>query len=219
MPFSKSESGIFYKAKIMKIICIGRNYINHAKELNNPVPSKPVFFMKPETAVLRKNLPFFYPDFTNDLHHEVELVVRISKVGKHIQEQFAHKHYEEIGLGIDFTARDLQMEQKKKGLPWEIAKAFDSSAPIGDFIHISELGDLNQIKLSLKKNEQIVQEGSSADMIFSIDKIIAYVSQFVSLKTGDLIFTGTPEGVGPVQIGDRLTGYLNDQEMFSFEVK
>lgn len=203
----------------MKIICIGRNYINHAKELNNPVPSKPVFFLKPETAILRKNLPFFYPDFTNDLHHEVEIVVKISKIGKHIQEQFAYKHYEEIGLGIDFTARDLQAEQKKKGLPWEISKAFDSSAPIGDFISKSELGDLHQLKLSLKKNDEIVQQGNSADMIFSIDRIIAYVSQFVSLKIGDMIFTGTPEGVGPVQIGDRLTGYLNDQEMFSFEVK
>lgn len=203
----------------MKIICIGRNYINHAKELNNPVPSKPVFFLKPDTAILRKNLPFFYPDFTKDLHHEVEIVVKISKIGKHIQEKFAHKHYEEIGLGIDFTARDLQAEQKKKGLPWEISKAFDSSAPIGDFIPKSELGDLNQLKLSLKKNDEIVQRGNSADMIFSIDRIIAYVSQFVSLKIGDMIFTGTPEGVGPVQIGDRLTGYLNDQEMFSFEVK
>lgn len=203
----------------MKIICIGRNYIEHAKELNNPVPSKPVFFMKPDTAVLRKNLPFFYPEFTNDLHHEVEIVVRISKIGKYIQEEFAHKHYEEIGLGIDFTARDLQAEQKKKGLPWEIAKAFDSSAPIGDFIPKSELGDLNQLSLSLKKNGETVQSGSSADMIFTIDKIIAYVSQFVSLKIGDLIFTGTPEGVGPVKIGDRLTGFLNDKEMFSFEVK
>jgi len=203
----------------MKIICIGRNYIDHAKELNNPVPAQPVFFLKPETAVLRKNLPFFYPDFTSDLHYEVELVVKISKIGKHIQEKFAYKHYEEIGLGIDFTARDLQMEQKKKGLPWEVAKAFDSSAPIGDFIPIAEIGDLNNIHLSLKKNDEIVQEGSSGDMIFSIDQIIAYVSQFVSLKIGDLIFTGTPAGVGPVMIGDRLTGYMNEREMFSFEVK
>lgn len=203
----------------MKIICIGRNYVNHAKELNNPVPAQPVFFLKPDTAVLRKGLPFFYPDFTKDLHHEVELVVKISKVGKHIQEQFAYKHYEEIGLGIDFTARDLQAEQKKKGLPWEIAKAFDSSAPIGDFIPISDLGDINKLDISLKKNHEMVQSGNTADMIFSIDKIIAYVSQFVSLKIGDLIFTGTPEGVGPVQIGDRLTGFLDDREMFSFEVK
>lgn len=203
----------------MKIICIGRNYINHAKELNNPVPQKPVFFIKPETALLKKNQPFFYPDFTKDLHHEVELVVRINKIGKHIQEQFAHKHYEEIGLGIDFTARDLQAEQKQKGLPWEIAKAFDHSAPIGDFIHKSELGDVQNLNISLKKNEEVVQSGSSSDMIFTIDKIIAYVSQFVSLKIGDLIFTGTPEGVGPVQIGDRLTGFIGEREMFSFEIK
>lgn len=203
----------------MKIICIGRNYINHAKELNNPVPEKPVFFIKPETALLKKNQPFFYPEFTKDLHHEVELVVRINKIGKHIQEKFAYKHYDEIGLGIDFTARDLQTQQKKKGLPWEIAKAFDHSAPVGSFIPKSELGDLQNLNISLKKNEELVQIGSTADMIFSIDKIIAYVSQFVSLKIGDLIFTGTPEGVGPVQIGDRLTGFLGEREMFSFEVK
>ncbi len=203
----------------MKIICIGRNYINHAKELNNPVPEKPVFFIKPETAILKKNQPFFYPEFTKDLHYEVELVVRIHKIGKHIQEKFAHKHYEEIGLGIDFTARDLQAEQKKKGLPWEIAKAFDHSAPIGDFIPKSELDDIQNLNISLKKNGELVQQGSSANMIFTIDKIIAYVSQFVSLKIGDLIFTGTPEGVGPVQIGDRLTGFLGEREMFSFDIK
>jgi 2-keto-4-pentenoate hydratase/2-oxohepta-3-ene-1,7-dioic acid hydratase in catechol pathway len=203
----------------MKIICIGRNYINHAKELNNPVPEKPVFFMKPETAILRKNHDFFYPEFTKDLHHEVELVVRISKVGMHIQEKFAHNYYEEVGLGIDFTARDLQAEQKKKGLPWEIAKAFDHSAPLGDFIPKAELGDLYNLQLKLKKNEEIVQNGNTSDMIFSIEKIIAYVSQFVSLKMGDLIFTGTPAGVGSVKIGDQLTGYINDREMFSFEIK
>ena len=203
----------------MKIICIGRNYIDHAKELNNPVPQKPVFFMKPQTALLRKNQAFFYPSFSKDIHHEVELVVKINKIGLHIQEKFAHTYYEEIGLGIDFTARDLQAEQKKKGLPWEIAKAFDNSAPIGDFIHKDELGDLNKLQISLKKNGKVVQDGSTADMIFSIDNIIAYVSQFVSLKMGDLIFTGTPAGVGPVQIGDQLTGYINDREMFSFGVK
>jgi len=218
MPFSILRMA-FFNQRNMKIICIGRNYINHAKELNNPVPDKPVFFIKPETSLLKKNQPFFYPEFTKDLHHEVELVVKISKIGKHIQEKFAHKHYDEIGLGIDFTARDLQAQQKKKGLPWEIAKAFDHSAPIGDFIPKAELGDIQNLNLSLKKNEQIVQSGSTADMIFTIDKIIAYVSQFVSLKIGDLIFTGTPEGVGPVQIGDRLTGFLGDREMFSFEVK
>lgn len=203
----------------MKIICIGRNYADHAKELHNPVPEKPVFFMKPETAILKKNEPFFYPEFSKDIHHEVELVVRINKIGKHIQEKFAHKYYDEIGLGIDFTARDLQNEQKKKGLPWEIAKAFDHSAPLGDFLLKSEWEDLNNLQLTLQKNGEIVQQGSTADMIFSIDKLIAYVSQFVSFKIGDLIFTGTPAGVGPVQIGDRLTGFINEREMFSFEIK
>ena len=203
----------------MKIICIGRNYIDHAKELNNPVPSEPVFFMKPETALLKNNRDFFYPGFSNDIHHEVELVVRINKIGVHIQEKFAHTYYDEIGLGIDFTARDLQAKQKKKGLPWEIAKAFDYSAPISKFISKTELGDLNHLQLSLKKNGSLVQNGSTADMIFSIDKIIAYVSQYVSFKIGDLIYTGTPAGVGPVKIGDQLTGYIDDREMFSFKIK
>jgi len=203
----------------MKIICIGRNYIDHAKELNNPVPSEPVFFMKPETALLKNNRDFFYPGFSNDIHHEVELVVRINKIGVHIQEKFAHTYYDEIGLGIDFTARDLQAKQKKKGLPWEIAKAFDYSAPISKFISKTELGDLNHLQLSLKKNGNLVQNGSTADMIFSIDKIIAYVSQYVSFKIGDLIYTGTPAGVGPVKIGDQLTGYIDDREMFSFKIK
>jgi len=209
----------FFIYQIMKIICIGRNYIDHAKELNNPVPSKPVFFMKPETALLKNNKAFFYPSFSSDIHHEVELVVRINKIGVHIQEKFAHTYYNEIGLGIDFTARDLQAEQKKKGLPWEIAKAFDYSAPISKFISKTELGDLNNLQLSLKKNDALVQNGSTADMIFSIDKIIAYVSQYVSFKIGDLIYTGTPAGVGPVKIGDQLTGYINDREMFSFKIK
>lgn len=203
----------------MKIICIGRNYIDHAKELNNPVPKKPVFFMKPQTAILRKNHDFFYPDFSNDIHYEVELVVKINRIGLHIQEQYAHKYYDEVGLGIDFTARDLQSEQKKKGLPWEIAKAFDNSAPIGDFIPKAQLGDLNKLQISLQKNGEIVQDGNTNDMIFSIDRIIAYVSQFVSFKMGDLIFTGTPAGVGPVKIGDQLTGFIGEREMFSFGVK
>ena len=203
----------------MKIICIGRNYIDHAKELNNPVPEKPVFFMKPETALLKNNKPFFYPGFSKDIHYEVELVVKITKIGVHIQEKYAHNYYDEIGLGIDFTARDLQAEQKKKGLPWEIAKAFDNSAPISKFISKSELGDLNNLQLSLRKNDTIVQNGSTADMIFSIDRIIAYVSQFVSFKIGDLIYTGTPAGVGPIQIGDQLTGFIDDREMFSFRIK
>ncbi len=203
----------------MKIICIGRNYAEHAKELKNTLPEKPVFFLKPETALLRRNRPFFYPDFSNDIHYEVELVVKISKVGLHIQEKFAHNYYDEIGLGIDFTARDLQTEQKKKGLPWEIAKAFDNSAPISPFISKKEFDDIQKLPFSLQINGKVVQDGTSADMIFSINKIISYVSQFVSLKIGDLIFTGTPAGVGPVKIGDQLTGFIKNKKMFSFEVK
>lgn len=203
----------------MKIICIGRNYIDHAKELNNPVPQKPVFFMKPETSLLLKNRPFFYPEFSEDIHHEVELVVRINKIGKHIQKEFAHTYYEEIGLGIDFTARDLQAAAKAKGLPWEIAKAFDHAAPLGKFIPKSQFADVQNIDFNLKINGEVRQQGNSKDMIFSIDAIIAYVSQFVSFKMGDLIYTGTPVGVGPVSIGDRLQGFMGEEEMFDFEVK
>lgn len=203
----------------MKIICIGRNYIDHAKELNNPVPQKPVFFMKPETSLLLKNRPFFYPEFSEDIHHEVELVVRINKIGKHIQKEFAHTYYEEIGLGIDFTARYLQAAAKAKGLPWEIAKAFDHAAPLGKFIPKSQFADVQNIDFNLKINGEVRQQGNSKDMIFSIDAIIAYVSQFVSFKMGDLIYTGTPVGVGPVSIGDRLQGFMGEEEMFDFEVK
>ncbi|OYT16248.1 MAG: 2-hydroxyhepta-2,4-diene-1,7-dioate isomerase [Bacteroidetes bacterium 4572_77] len=203
----------------MKIICIGRNYVDHAKELHNVVPEKPVFFLKPETALLKRNQPFFYPDFSKDIHYELELVVRINKIGLHIQEQFAHAYYQEVGLGIDFTARDLQNEQKKKGLPWEIAKAFDHSAPISSFVDKDELGDVQNQQLTLYKNDKIVQHGNTVDMIFSIDKIISYVSRFVSFKIGDLIFTGTPAGVGPVQIGDHLKGFLGEREMISFDIK
>lgn len=203
----------------MKIICIGRNYINHAKELNNPVPQKPVFFMKPETSLLQKNNPFFYPDFSENIHHELEVVVRISKVGKHIQKKFASNYYEEIGLGIDFTARDLQAAAKAKGLPWEIAKAFDHAAPIGKFMSKSEFSNIQDFNFTLKINDEIRQSGNTKDMIFSIDEIIAYVSQFVTLKIGDLIYTGTPAGVGPVSIGDRLQGFIDEREMFDFEVK
>lgn len=203
----------------MKIICIGRNYIDHAKELNNPVPKEPVFFMKPETSLLQKNNPFFYPEFSQDIHHEVEVVVRISKVGKHIQKEFAKNYYDEIGLGIDFTARDLQAAAKAKGLPWEIAKAFDYAAPLGKFLPKTSFKDLQNFDFSLKINSEIRQEGNSRDMIFDIDTIIAYISQFVSLKMGDLIYTGTPAGVGPVSIGDRLQGFIGQEEMFNFEVK
>jgi 2-keto-4-pentenoate hydratase/2-oxohepta-3-ene-1,7-dioic acid hydratase in catechol pathway len=203
----------------MKIICIGRNYIEHAKELNNAVPAEPVFFMKPDSALLLNNKPFFLPEFSNDVHHEVEVVVRINRLGKHIEEQFANRYYNEVGLGVDFTARDIQQKCKEKGLPWEIAKAFDQSAPLGNFIEVEKLPNKNSINFELYKNDELVQKGNTIDMIFSIDKIIAYVSQFVTLKIGDLIYTGTPPGVGPVKIGDKLTGKLENKIMFEFLVK
>lgn len=203
----------------MKIICIGRNYVDHAKELNNPVPKQPVFFMKPETALLQKNNPFFYPQFSEDIQYEVEVVVKINKVGKYIQKEFAKNYYEEIGLGIDFTARDLQASAKAKGLPWEIAKAFDHAAPIGTFLPKTNFTNVQDFEFSLEINNQIRQIGNTKEMIFSIDDIIVYISQFVSLKTGDLIFTGTPAGVGPVSIGDRLQGFIGKEEMFDFEIK
>ena len=203
----------------MKIICIGRNYSDHAKEMNAPTPTKPVFFLKPDVALLTKNAPFYYPDFTKDLHYECELVVRISRMGKNISEQFAHKYYDEIGLGIDFTARDLQQQCKEQGLPWEIAKSFEHSAPVSEhFIPKGEL-ELSNISFYLEKNGTVVQHGNSADMIFNIDRIIAYISQFFTLKTGDLIYTGTPAGVGPVAIGDQLKGYINGSLLFDFAVK
>ncbi len=203
----------------MKIICIGRNYIDHAKELNNPVPEKPVFFLKPDTALLQKHNPFFYPDFSKNIHYEVELVIKINRNGKHIEEKFAHKYYEEIGIGIDFTARDLQAEAKKKGLPWEIAKAFDQSAPVGKFLPIDRFKNVQDINFSLKINGEWRQQGNSKNMIFSIDRIIAYVSQFISLKTGDLIFTGTPEGVGPTKINDHFEAFIEDEKLLEFNVK
>lgn len=203
----------------MKIICIGRNYVEHAKELNNPVPEKPVFFMKPDTALLLKNNPFFYPEFTSDLHFETELVLKICKNGRHIEEKFANTYYDEIGIGIDFTARDIQAECKKKGLPWEIAKAFDQSAPMGKFLPVSEFKDLSNINFELKINGETKQKGNSLDMIFSFDKVIAYVSKFVTLRTGDYIFTGTPEGVGPTKIGDHFEAFIEGKKLLSFNVK
>lgn len=203
----------------MKIICIGRNYAEHAKELNNAIPTEPVFFMKPDTALLKDGEPFYYPEFTKDLHHEIEIVIKINKVGKHIAEQFAHKYYEEIGLGIDFTARDLQAKAKEKGLPWEKAKAFDGSAPIGKFINKSQLDNLGDIDFELKINGQSRQLGNTKDLLFSFDQIISYVSQFVTLKVGDLIYTGTPEGVGAVNIGDKLQGFVKGELFLEFEVK
>ena len=203
----------------MKIICIGRNYVEHAKELNNPLPEVPIFFLKPETALLQKNQPFFYPEFSEDIHYETEIVLKIKKVGKHIQEKFAHTYYDEIGIGIDLTARDLQSNCKKKGLPWEIAKGFDGSAPLGKFINKSEFENINDLRFSLNVNGETRQDGNTKDMIFSFDKIIAYVSQFLTLKIGDLIFTGTPEGVGPIKIGDHFEAFIEDKKMLEINIK
>ena len=203
----------------MKIICIGRNYVAHAQELNNPLPEEPVFFMKPDTSLIIRNRPFFYPDFSRDIHHETELVLKISKNGRHIEEKFAHTYYEEIGIGIDFTARDLQQKQKEKGLPWEISKAFDGAAPLGKFLPKEKFPDLSNIRFHLLKNGDKVQDGNSGLMIFSFDRIISYVSKFISLKMGDLIFTGTPAGVGPVQIGDVLEAFIQDEKLLKCAVK
>ena len=203
----------------MKIICIGRNYAMHALELNNPVPTEPVVFMKPDSAILQSNKPFFIPDFTNNVQHELEVVVKIKKVGKHIQKKFAHKYYDSITVGLDFTARDLQQQLKEKGLPWEKAKAFDGSAPVGKFIDIDENLDINNLDFSLKKNGEIVQFGNTKDMIFSIDTIIEYVSKYYTLKIGDLIYTGTPSGVNQVNIGDELQAFLNNKLLLTTYIK
>lgn len=203
----------------MKIICIGRNYVKHAQELQHDVPTEPVFFMKPDSALLLDNKPFFLPDFSKEIHHEIELVIKISRLGKNIEAKFAHRYYDEIGLGIDFTARDIQRQLIEKGLPWEKAKAFDASAVLGKFIPKEELGDLGQILFSLKRNGTVVQSGDSQFMIFSFDTIIEHVSKFVTLKIGDLIYTGTPAGVGPVAIDDRLEGYIGEKKMFDIQVK
>ncbi|MDK2978880.1 MAG: hypothetical protein PWP52_1594 [Bacteroidales bacterium] len=203
----------------MKIIAIGRNYIDHAKEFNNPLPKEPIFFMMPETALLRKNQPFFYPDFSTDIHYEVEVVIKINRLGKNIATEFAHRYYSEIGLGIDFTARDLQKNCKEKGLPWEIAKSFDGAAPISNFLPLEKIGDINNINFRLELNGNIVQQGNTKDMIFPVDQLIAHVSKFTTLKIGDLLFTGTPAGVGPVKIGDRLTAYIENEKMLDFIIK
>ncbi|NBX26964.1 MAG: FAA hydrolase family protein [Chitinophagia bacterium] len=200
----------------MKIICIGRNYAEHAKELNNAVSASPVVFLKPKSSLLQ-GTTFYYPEFTKDLHYECEVVVKICKNGKHIKEKFAKNYYQQITVGIDFTARDLQQQQKEKGLPWEIAKAFDGSAVVGKFIDIP--ADVQAINFSLHKNNLLVQEGHTKDMLFTIDHIIAYVSQFFSLHTGDLIFTGTPAGVGPVAIGDQLKGAIEQEPLFEMQIK
>jgi len=203
----------------MKILCIGRNYVKHIEELNNQVPSEPVIFAKPDSALLLKNKPFFIPDFAKDFHHEVELVVKINRIGKNIAAQFAHRYYEEVALGIDFTARDLQSELKSKGLPWEKAKAFDGSAVLSPFVSKAKFADVQNINFHLEKNNETVQKGNTGHMIFPIDQIIEHVSQYFTLKIGDLIYTGTPAGVGPVAINDRLRGYIEDEMMFDFLVK
>lgn len=203
----------------MKIICIGRNYAKHIEELANEKPANPVIFLKPDSAVLAKDTPFYIPPFSNEIHYEVEILVKISKVGKFISQEFAHNYYNEIGLGIDFTARDIQDQCKVKGLPWEKAKAFDGSAVISDFVSKNELGDINNLNFSLQKNKNVVQNGNTRAMLWKVDELIAYVSQFFTLKTGDIIFTGTPEGVGKVQENDELTGYLQGKEMFNVKIK
>lgn len=202
----------------MKIICIGRNYAEHAREMNSAVPTEPVFFMKPDTALLKEG-DFYLPDFSNDVHHEIELVLKICKTGKHIEEKFAYKYYDEIGLGIDFTARDVQAKCKERGLPWEKAKAFDNAAPLGKMVKKEELGDLNNINFELTINRQSRQIGNSKDLIFNFDKVISYISKFVTLKQGDLIYTGTPEGVGQVKIGDKLEGFINGRSFLQLNIK
>lgn len=203
----------------MKIFCIGRNYSDHAKEMNAAVPETPMFFMKPDTSLLKSPADFFYPSFSKEIHYECELVVRITKVSKSIKKEFAHRYYNEIGLGIDFTARDLQKKCKEKGHPWEVAKAFENSAVISDKFLLTESLDMDKLAFTLEKNGHVVQSGNISDMIFSIDELIAHVSQFMTLKTGDLIYTGTPAGVGPIEIGDVLVGKISDQEMFRTEIK
>lgn len=202
----------------MKIICIGRNYAKHIEELANEKPENPVVFLKPDSSILPKKNPFFIPPFSNDVHYEVEVLVKINKVGKHIAAKFAHKYYDEIGLGIDFTARDIQQHCKEKGLPWEKAKAFDGSAVVGEFYSKSEF-DLENLSFQLKKNDQIVQDGNTNAMLWKIDELISYVSQYFTLKKGDLIFTGTPDGVGKVTENDVLTGIIEGKEAFQIRVK
>lgn len=203
----------------MKIIAIGRNYAEHAKELNNPVPGNPVIFMKPDTALLRDNKPFYHPDFSEDVHYEIEIVLKINKEGKHISEKFAAGYFDEIALGVDFTARDIQQRHKEKGLPWELAKSFDHSAPVSGFVPKSQFADLRHLNFSLDINGQNRQSGNTSLMLFSFEYIIAFVSRYITLKKGDLIFTGTPQGVGKINIGDHLEGYIENQKMLDFYVK
>jgi acylpyruvate hydrolase len=203
----------------MKIFAIGRNYAAHAKELNNPVPKEPVIFSKPPTALLKNNKPFYHPTFSNDIHYEVEIVLKIGKNGKKIAPKFAKNYIDQIGIGIDFTARDIQNKLKEAGKPWEIAKGFDSSAPISEFIPISEFQDLNNIEFSLKKNDTVVQQGNTKDLLFTFEEVIAYISTYFTLQKGYLIFTGTPEGVGPIKIGDKLEAFIENNKKLLVEIR
>ncbi len=203
----------------MKIICVGRNYAEHIEELNNAVPKDPVLFLKPDTAILLKKQPFFIPEFSKDVHHEVEILVKINRIGKHIDRKFAHKYYDELGLGIDFTARDLQSQLKEKGLPWEKAKAFDGAAVVGNFLPKSNFEDVNNINFSLEKNGNVQQIGNTSLMLWKIDTLIEYISKYFTLKIGDIVFTGTPSGVGKVNSNDILKGFVEEKELFSIKVK
>jgi acylpyruvate hydrolase len=203
----------------MKVIAIGRNYAAHAKELNNPLPSSPVIFLKPDTAVLKDNKPFYLPDFSSDIHYELEVVLKVCKEGKHIAEKFASSYFDEVGLGIDFTARDIQNIHKEKGLPWELAKAFDNSAAISHFIPKDKIEDLNNLQFELKINGETRQNGNTKNILFSFEKIISFVSKYITLKKGDLIFTGTPEGVGQVHQGDKLEAWIGEEQFLNFDIK
>lgn len=203
----------------MKIVAIGRNYADHIAELRNEVPDEPVIFFKPDTAILRHNEPFYFPEFSQDIHYEVELILRIGREGKNIDRKFAHKYYDALGLGIDFTARDLQAKAKAKGLPWTLAKGFNGSAPVSEFLPLEQFEDLKNINFKLDVNGDTRQQGNSKMMLNTFDDIIAYISRFITLKKGDIIFTGTPEGVGPVKIGDRLEGFVEDKKLLDFEIK
>jgi 2-keto-4-pentenoate hydratase/2-oxohepta-3-ene-1,7-dioic acid hydratase in catechol pathway len=203
----------------MKLICIGRNYTEHIKELENEKPSDPVVFLKPDTSILLKKQPFFIPEFSNDIHHEVEILVKINRIGKHIDKKFAHKYYNEIGLGIDFTARDLQSELKAKGLPWEKAKAFDGAAVVSEWLPKNEFKDINNMNFSLLKDDVLVQQGNTSHMLWKIDELIEYISKYFTLKIGDIIFTGTPAGVGKVIANNTLKGFIEDKQMFSIKIK
>ena len=203
----------------MKIICIGRNYVEHIRELNNAIPASPVFFLKPDTALLIRNRPFFYPAFSQEIHYEVELVLKICKVGKNIRKSFANTYFDEIGIGLDMTARDLQDSAKQKGLPWAVAKGFDQSAPIGTFLPKSNFSDLKDISFHLDLNGKTVQNGNSGLMMYDFDEIIVYISRFMTLRTGDYIFTGTPAGVGPVAVGDKLEAWIGTEKMLSCLIK